>query len=51
MHVQDRIQLALRNPLDTEKVDPEAAERLLGEAQKAVNERWQKYEQLAGMMQ
>jgi pyruvate-ferredoxin/flavodoxin oxidoreductase len=31
--------------------DPEAAERLLGEAQKAVNERWQKYEQLAGMMQ
>jgi pyruvate-ferredoxin/flavodoxin oxidoreductase len=31
--------------------DPEAAERLLGLAQQAVNERWQKYEQLAGMGQ
>ncbi len=29
--------------------DPEAAERLLAEAQKAVKERWQKYEQLANM--
>jgi pyruvate-ferredoxin/flavodoxin oxidoreductase len=31
--------------------DPEAAERLLALAQQAVNERWQKYEQLAGMGQ
>ena len=29
--------------------DPEAAERLLTLAQKAVNERWQKYEQMASM--
>ena len=30
--------------------NPEAAERLLGLAQGAVNERWQKYEQLANMV-
>jgi pyruvate-ferredoxin/flavodoxin oxidoreductase len=30
--------------------NPEAAERLLGLAQEAVNERWQKYEQLANMV-
>jgi pyruvate-ferredoxin/flavodoxin oxidoreductase len=32
-----------------EQSDPEAAARLLAEAQKAVNERWRKYEQLARM--